>query len=101
MTIAKNSNTERENSETFIAHLSHEYSEAIRSYCRVEKCTPEQFIKDAVIGELIERYVILNDEEYVDINDILVRSKDIFKKFFDYMKKGISSNKYNDTNRIR
>jgi len=93
LTIAKNNDTERENSGTFVVRFSQEYSEALRTYCNVERCKPEQFIKDAVIAELIERYVILSDEEYVAINNTLVRSKDTFSEFFDYMKKAIYSNK--------
>jgi hypothetical protein len=91
--ITKNKDIDREDSETFIVHFSQEYSEALKIYCNAESCIPEQFIKDAVIAELIERYIILSNEEYVDINNTLAKSRDTFRGFLNHMKKGISSNK--------
>ncbi len=56
---------EKNNKLEFVVKLSQEIAHAIKIYCETIEVKPEQFIRDAIMKDLIRTYVDLQREDYI------------------------------------
>ena len=77
----------RENSSVeFLIKSPQVVVDAIKIYCETIEIKPEQFIKDAIVKDLIHTYGDLQSEEYIYVGDKFPEVKKPLKHFFDAMK---------------
>ncbi len=69
-----------------MVQLSRDIAKALNVYCEIIEIEPEQFIKDAIVKDLIQTSVDLQSEEYIYVGDKFPEVKKPLKPFFEVMK---------------
>jgi len=78
----------RDKSE-FLVKLSQEIANAVEIYCETIEIRPEQFIRNAVVKDLIRTFVNIQSEDYIYLGDKYPEVKKPLKKCLETMKLAI------------
>lgn len=82
ITIMKKENKNIE----FTVKLSANAGPILKIYCETIENEPEMFIKDAIVKNLIQTYIVLQLEEYIYVGDKFLEVKKPLKHFFNAIK---------------
>lgn len=79
-----------ENTE-FTVRLSQGFAQAVNIYCNTIEIEPKQFVRDAIVKDLIRTHVELQSEEYIYVGDKFPEVKKPLKQFFEVVRLTIES----------
>ena len=79
----------RDDSIKFTVRLSQKFAQTVNIYCETIEINPEQFIRDAIVKDLIRTYVELQSEDFIYLGDKFPEVKKSLKKCLESMKLAI------------
>ncbi len=82
----------KDDNPKFTVRLSQELAQAINIYCETIEMKPEQFIKDAIVKDLMRTYVVLQPENYICLGDKFPEVKKPLNMCFEVMRLMIEHN---------
>ena len=83
----------KNNSVDFLIKSPQVVVDAIKIYCETIEIKPEQFIKDAIVKDLIHTYGDLQSEQYIYVGDKYPEVKKPLKMWLGVMKLAIENNR--------
>ena len=79
----------KDDSTEFTVRLSEKFAQAVNIYCETIEIGPEEFIRDAIVKDLIRTYLDVQREDYIYLGDKFPVVKKPLKKCLESMKLAI------------